>query len=439
MKIGILRRLVYFLRREKVWLALKEIKKLDSLDFQLFLKYKIAKTQKLCIFLKDKNIFYKDFFSKKKLNDNELVEIDVFPFITKKEIKENYQKMQTGAIKGYIRSTSGTTGEPFVFMKDCYASAYMDAMMYHVYQWHGICPTDRQARVWGRAIDFKSRSVQTVKDYLLGRRRLSAFEMSDNECVKYYNVLVRFKPKYFYAYPSTLYRFAQSLEKQRLDGKKLRIPIAICSGEILFPHYKEKIQQVFGCRVINEYGSTENGIIGFECEVGNMHVLPTIHLEIIDPDNEGYGGIAITELNSRSLPFVRYIISDVGRLKKEACSCGRPYSLLEIRDGRIDDYIQCPNGSIVYDAILAYTLKGHVSQFKAYQNVLNSITIEYVEDEDLSFKIIEKLRKKFQDYLGSEMVIVFHKVDQIKPEKSGKLRYFVPMQAPGQQVGVSRR
>ncbi len=306
----------------------------------------------------------------------------------------------------------------------------MDAMMYHVYKWHGICPTDRQARVWGRAIDFKGRLVQTAKDYLLGRRRLSAFEMSDDECVKYYNVLIKFKPKYFYAYPSTLYHFAQSLDEQGLDGKKLKIPIAICTGEILFPHYKEKIQHIFGCKVISEYGSTENGIIGFECDHGKMHVLPTIHLEILDPDNEGYGRIVITELNSRSLPFVRYINSDVGRLRKETCSCGRPFPLLEIRNGRIDDYIQCPNGSIVYDAILAYTFKGHVQQFKAYQNVLNSITIDYIEDEELSIKKVDMLKKKFQHYLGDDMEIVFRKVVQISPEKSGKLRYFVPMQEP---------
>lgn len=432
MKIGVLRSLIYALRRENVDFALKEFENIENLNFHSMSSYKNAKIKNIYDYV-NKNInYYRNFFLQNSfLHNDDDININIFPCITKREIKNNYKEMLDNEVRGYIRSTSGTTGEPFVFVKDVYASAYMDAMMYHVYSWHGIHPTDRQARLWGRAIDCKGKLVQGAKDYLLNRRRLSAFEIGDQKCIKYYKLLLNFKPKYFYCYPSTLYQFALHLEKSNLDGKKLKISTAICTGEVLFVHYRKKIENFFGCKVVSEYGSTENGIIGFECSYGKMHVLPTVYLEIMEPDEQGYGRIVVTELNSRSIPFIRYINGDIGRLVNEVCSCGRCYPILEIRQGRIDDYIICPNGAIVYDAILAYTLKGHVDQFKAYQKAPGSLYIEYLNTQIFSLQKEKMLRKKLQVYLGSDMDILFNKVEDIAPDRSGKMRYFVPFSEGG--------
>jgi phenylacetate-CoA ligase len=427
MNIGFLRKIIYICRKERVVFALNEIRKLHHDDNDTLFNYTHYKIDDIFQYANSSIEYYNNFFKLHPFNYQTDDLISNFPFITKKEIKTFYKQMLNKKEKGYMRSTSGTTGEPFVFIKDLNASAYMDAMMYHVYGWHGILPTDRQARLWGRAIDYKGKIIQGAKDYLLNRRRFSAFEMGDDKSLKYYELLLKFKPKYFYCYPSTLYQFALYLEKKGIEGKQLEIKIAICTGEILFFHYRKKIEEIFGCRVVSEYGSTENGIIGFECPHGKMHVLPTIHLEIKDPDDQGYGHIAVTELNSRSIPFIRYLNGDIGRLVNELCSCGRCYPVLEIREGRIDDYIKCPNGEVVYDAILAYTLKGHVDQFKAYQKDINLLCIDYLNVKIFSPQKEKILRKTLQKYLGSDMNITFEKVEKIVPDRSGKMRYFVPL------------
>ena len=56
--------------------------------------------------------------------------------------------------------------------------------------------------------------------------------------------------------------------------------------------------------------------------------------------------IVLTELNSRSIPFIRYKNGDVGRILNEKCDCQRPYEIIEIKEGRIDDYIRCPDGRL---------------------------------------------------------------------------------------------
>jgi len=249
--------------------------------------------------------------------------------------------------------------------------------------------------------------------------------MSDKECLKFYRKLLKFKPKYFYGYVNAIYQFALALERKKIDATELKIQVIICTGEVLFDYQRKKIQEVFGCKVVNEYGTTENGIIGFECEYGNMHIMPTVYVEIINPDKNGFGEILITELNSRSIPFIMYKTRDKARLLNAECPCGRPYPLMEIHEGRIHDYIRCPNGRLVYDTILAYTLKDYVWQFKAYQEKIDYLKVEVIPKNNFSSELQYKLKTKLKKYLGLDMNIDFIQVSYIAPERSGKLKYFV--------------
>lgn len=410
-------RLIYLLRKEKVSEAYRELKATGSYAPEAVVDYKNNKLDILCRHVQAGVPRYTGFGSPLPHSGLPIVDKDEF----RKDINSF---MTTGCVVSW-RSTSGTTGSPFVFPKDRNATAYMDAMMYLAYGWHGILPGDRQARLWGRPLKKKDKILQYFKDLILKRKRLSAFEMNDDNCREFYRTLSMFKPKFFYAYSNALYQFATFLESDNLDGRLLDIKLAICTGEVLFSHQREKIAQVFGCRVVNEYGSTENGIIGFECEHGKMHVMPTVTLEIIDPDESGCGQIVVTELNSRSVPFLRYKNGDKGRLVKERCACNRPYEVMEIHEGRIDDYIKCPDGKLVYDAILAYTMKEYALQFKAFQDSLTCLRIHFMPNENYDKDAESRLKKTLAKYLGDQMKIDLLQVNDIPPEKSGKFRYFI--------------
>ncbi|MDD2321346.1 MAG: hypothetical protein PHO83_14980 [Geobacteraceae bacterium] len=420
--------LIYKCTQQPINILIAELSTTGSLSRDQLWKYKTTKMYEQIRYLNRYNKVYKDIFTnldidlQKKNIDTEFYKL---PITNKEYYHVNVHASYDDKTKTDMRSTSGTTGTPFVFPKDRVAACYMDAMMYNAYSWHGIGIGDKQARLWGRAINTKEKLIQSVKDLVLNRKRLSAFEMNENDCLKYYDKLMRFKPKYFYTYSNALYQFAVSLEKNNRDGKLLGVSIAICTGEVLFTHQREKIAEVFGCRVVNEYGSTENGIIAFECEHGKMHVMPTIHLEIENPDENGMGQIVVTELNSRMLPFMRYKNGDIGKLLIDKCACKRPFDIIEIHEGRIDDYIRCPDGRLVYDAILAYTLKGYAIQFKAYQESLTRLRIQLIPNEGYDKKAETRLKKTLARYLGDEMEIYLLQVKEIPHEKSGKFRYFV--------------
>jgi phenylacetate-CoA ligase len=426
-QLGKMLELVYKLRGEDVPAAMYELKNLENSDPETVATYKERKLRGLLDFVGRECSFYRDIVSQKipaSGNGSAFEALQELPAVDKWTIKNNLGGFMTHGEKTSWRSTSGTTGTPFVFPKDRHASAYMDAMMYCAYAWHGIGPLTRQARIWGSAIGRKGKVAQKVKDRFLGRKRLSAFEITDANCRRYFFQLLKHKPKYFYCYPNAMYQFVLSLERQGLDGREIGATLVICTGEVLFSQQREKIEQITGCRVINEYGSTENGIIAFECEYGTMHVMPTIHVDVLSPDNQGYGTLAITELNSRSVPFIKYENGDIGRNLSQECECQSPFESIEMQNGRSNDVIICPDDSVVYSAILAYIMKNHVLQFKAYQEAKNIINIYIIPNINYTLKmkhvIIDKLKQNINDDIQFNII----EVNEINFDDSGKLRYF---------------
>jgi phenylacetate-CoA ligase len=192
--------LVYKLRNEKVFSYLQNYKRLDNMKFKDLQRYKIEKLMALFNYVKDEIPFYSSLMKNRKRCS--FTELNEFPILTKSEIKNNIGQYISNKEKVSWRSTSGSIGEPFIFPKDRKATAHMDSVMYHVYSWHCVKPGDRQARIWGSATKIDQKVIEILKDFLLNRKRLSAFEINEYNCKKYYFLLRNFKPKFIYCYPN---------------------------------------------------------------------------------------------------------------------------------------------------------------------------------------------------------------------------------------------
>jgi len=406
---------------------IKELAELEHSHTNHIEFYKEEKLRELFLYAYNNIEYYRDLINKNGIN---LIKEDIhdilsgFPFLTKQSIRDNISSLAATNENKMWRSTSGTTGSPLVFFKDRRSISYLYAMMHVAYSWHGIMVGDKQARFWGTSLNYKKKIIQLAKDGLQNRKRLSAFNMSENECLTFFEKLLKFKPRFFYGYANSLYLFSSFLEKKDINWP-LDLEAIISTGEMLFDYQRRKIEQFFKCRIVNEYGSTENGLIGFECQYGNMHIMPTVYVEIINRDKNGIGDIVITELNSRSIPFIRYRIGDRGKFTNSSCLCGRPYKLLSLCEGRIDDYILLPNGNHVYDAVLAYCLKDYAFQFKAFQKRIDYLEILIVPKKPFNKTAQGELMNTLRKYLTTDMSIKFIEVLNILPEKSGKKRYFV--------------
>lgn len=347
-----------------------------------------------------------------------------------KEMMRNAFK-EWGKPKGIAvdyRSTSGSTGMPLRFYKDRFATGYMDAVLYAAYAWHSIKVGDPQARFWGMPLPRKDAVIASLKDLLKNRIRFSAFDLSEAAKNSYYQRLYGFRPAYFYGYPSLMVEFCNYAHERKKDLKSLELKAVIGTGEYLHSHEREIVEQATGVNFVNEYGCTEVGIIGFECEQRSLHVMAAnIYLEVIKDGKsvvDEEGDIYVTELHAGSNPFIRYGIGDRGVVCSERCSCGRALPVIKILSGRKDDYVLTPEGNKIYDAIFAYILKDGVDKFKAVQKSIDLIEISVVVNNRYSPSMQNSYREILQKQFGASMRIEFSRVETIGHEKSGKLRYF---------------
>ena len=59
------------------------------------------------------------------------------------------------------------------------------------------------------------------------------------------------------------------------------------------------------------------------------------------------GPLLVTGFANRATPLLRYRVGDVGTRSKHPCPCGRAGDVFVEVDGRVEDYVQTPDGRLV--------------------------------------------------------------------------------------------
>jgi len=304
--------------------------------------------------------------------------------------------------------------------------------MYRCYAWYGINIGDKQARFWGVPVNSTFRMKEQFKDLILNRIRISAFDICESSCLKQYKEIKAFNPAYFYGYTTAIYGFSLFAKKLGLDLSCLNLKAIICTAEKMYPHHLELLKEVYNCPIVDEYGSSENGIIAFQCIEKNMHMMADhLCIEFLDENNKRVkpgelGRIVITDLSSYEMPLIRYEIGDMGKYTDKRCSCGVNLPLMEIVEGRKEDFIRTSGGKLVHAAYLCYTLKDEaVHEFKMYQKEIDLFFVQIVKSQSFDGLSQQKLETKLRTVLGDAVRFHFEYLERIPREKSGKLRYFV--------------
>ena len=210
----------------------------------------------------------------------------------------------------------------------------------------------------------------------------------------------------------------------------LRLKLAFCYGDMLNQETREYIEDSFSCPVFQFYGSTEFGPIAFECpEERKLHVNSgSFILELVDSKGRPArtGNILVTSLINHAMPLIRYRIGDVASWG--SCSCGRAWPVLESIQGREDDYLVLPSGTVRSAMALFGLYK--VPHLKAYQIVQEKpdlFVFKYVPrppgfPESSKSIVSEKIKS---GCLGEDVEVVFLEVDDLPKGSTGKLRQFI--------------
>jgi phenylacetate-CoA ligase len=357
--------------------------------------------------------------------------------------KQNLQKpLEERLSKGYtlknvyLNKTSGSSGTPFVFAKDKYAHALTWASNIMRFGWFNIdFNHSYQARFYGIPMDFVGYQKERFKDFLSRRFRFPVFDLSDEILEKF---LQKFKTKkfdYLNGYTSSIVLFAKYLEQKNIILKEICPTLKACfvTSEMLFESDKKLLEKQFGIPIINEYGASELDLIAFENTKGEWQVnAETLFVEILDDDNNVLpygeeGRIVISSLFNKANPFIRYEIGDIGILDEKS-TLQKP--ILKKLIGRTNDVAILPSGKKSPGLTFYYVTKsiieddGNVKEFIIKQTKLDTFEIEYVSENELDSKQIQKIEEAISLYLEPHLNFTFTRKKVLERTNRGKLKQF---------------
>ena len=159
--------------------------------------------------------------------------------------------------------------------------------------------------------------------------------------------LNRFQPRVLVGYASALKPLAAEQAARRLHISPEGV---MSASEVLSPHTALELEEAWGSAPFDVYAATETAGIASPCIFRNRHVYEDLLIiEPVDlagnPMPPGTTGakLLVTVLFSRTLPLIRYEMSDTVRLGERGCPCGRSFSILEDIEGRTEDVLQLPS------------------------------------------------------------------------------------------------
>ena len=317
------------------------------LDHDSLLALQWEKLRKLLTHAYDSVPFYRARFDAAGLSRERIRTWDDFrrlPELTKTDVRNHLPDLLSRRPGKGIRklATSGSTGIPLEFYLDNEYEAFL-GKPYPSRSWYGFARGDKVAYITGETpLPSQRERRQRILSRLERRRRLDAFQVTEEGLARFARGLEVWKPDFIVGYSSILHLVARYMDRNEV---KISTRAVQSYGECLWDFQRADIESVFACPLIDLYGSKRSGPIASQCLVRDgLHVMADLRLvEILDetgrPAPPGMPGrVVITDFTNYTMPFIRYIIGDLARWKPEApCTCGRTLPRLEAVEGRSTD------------------------------------------------------------------------------------------------------
>ncbi len=372
-----------------------------------------------------------------------VADLSALPLLDKPTIRAYSDELTATGAAGLKRfNTGGSSGEPLVFYLGKERISHDVAAKRRATRWWNVDIGDREIVVWGSPIELGAQDrLRQLRDWLFRSELLPAFDMSKQNMDAFVRHIQKRRPAMLFGYPSSLALLAEHAlaGQHRLDN--LGIRVAFVTSERLYDHQRQWIEKAFDCPVANGYGGRDAGFIAHQCPAGSLHIsAEDMIVEIVDnagkvlPAGES-GEIVVTHMATSEYPFVRYRTGDVGVLGSEPCSCGRGLPVLASVEGRTTDFVTAADGTVLHGLALIYVLRDlpEVKSFRIVQETLLHTRVEVVTGDNTNRAALQQaIETPFKQRLGEDVAISIDYVDAITREKSGKYRYVVSKQAPGE-------
>lgn len=410
----------------------KWMKKAPRIEPDEMEKILVEQLGELCLYAEKHVPFYKKWFAAADFDPRLMTDLKYYeklPLLDKNTVRKNLNEMlsdEAVKLSAVECKTSGSTGTPLRFYLDKNVNSASFLLFYRAWK---MCKNwnifRAQATISGYA-DGKWKYSRITKILYL-----SSFQLDDDTVKEFYDLIIKYKVKFLRGYPSSLYRFAQLLERHNL---KLEFKVMFSGAETLLPYQRKYIESVFNGKVIDHYTHWERTASICECMSGNLHAQNDYgYHEIVDDKGhslaEGIGRLVCTGLYNKAMPLIRYDTRDLAEWSQtQNCGCGSNFPIVKNIIGRIEDVIVTPEGRMI--GRLASSIKNNKNIKLAYiyqptveKMIVNICPFKEFNLDDEKALLEAELRKRVGNLIGIEFKIIGE--SEVPYTPAGKVRFVI--------------
>lgn len=382
--------------------------------------------------------FYKNLVIKKEAprTFDSFKQLKELPIITRDFVSKNIHLFtNTSKEADSWGTTGGSTGNPLTFPKWQSETVHCEPSVWYVRDFYGVKRSDRMFRLWGHSHTL-GKGLARVKNKLkfdiglplIGFKRFSAYDLSEEKLKEAGEQILKFKPKYIIGYSKALFMLAKANEDKKEMFHQLNLKVVLGAAEGFERSVdREFVSEIFGCPVGLQYAAMETNYIAQTHPDGEYKALWKNNIiECVDDNGNPAetGRVLLTSLYPRAFPLVRYELGDIiSECKKDKHSV---YSFKEIK-GRDNDFLMLDENTPIHSEGITHAIK-FSDKIIAYQIRYTKdmkYTIYVKSKDELMKPDIEEIRFRLKQVDERLEQIEIIQSENLKQTVAGKTRWLV--------------
>ena len=407
------------------------LKDFDTWPLEKQMAYQLSELKKFLRYAKENSPYYAELYKDIDLETICTVEdLKLLPIVDKEMLRANIEKAVTipkkGAVEGH---TGGTTGKSLVFRFDPKDLECRMATLDHFKARVGFEHRKmKRATFNGKHIVPPTQKKPVFWRYNAACKQMiySSFHLTEENIGYYVQSLNRFKPQAIDGFFTSMCDVASYIERHKL--KLTFTPVAIFpTSETLTKEGRAQLERVFGCKVYDQYASSEGAPFVTECENQVLHM--ELASGVIEHISEDDTEVLVTSFTTHGTPLIRYRIGDRMKFAQGAsCGCGLQGNIVEEIQGRRLDFLYTPSGAKINAGNVANLLKNLpnvVIRAQFRQETMNEVTVLLEVAKDFGPEHEKILRDEFVHKFGPGLKVHIELVNEIPRAASGKFQMIV--------------
>ncbi|MDS1309939.1 phenylacetate--CoA ligase family protein [Marinobacter xiaoshiensis] len=372
--------------------------------------------------------YYQQQFAEHGIHENDITStehITRLPILEKQKLKEHSQLFTESGTKPFmLQHTSGSTGTPLTLMVNEETYKLAMALLVDHEENHGVPFGAKRATFAGRMVQPATDMTPPFArmNRAENQKLFSSYHLNSQTFPWYRAELDRFQPAELIGYPSAICDLATQYREAGVSPA-FRPTAIVTNSETLLEWQRTIIEEVFDCKVRDYYGTAEYVLFAGQDKSGNYRLNPLIGItELLEqPGARKAKKLIATTLTNTTMPLLRYDLGDTAESQPEYHS-GTVAHQLKTINGRVDDYIETPDGRKIGRIDHIFKGLGGIAEAQVIQDASDHCTIKIISQAALSEIDREALKANFSARTGGAFRLTIETVSSIPRGPNGKFK-----------------